>query len=294
METFAGRHLVIFGCGYVGAAVARWAATAGLRVTALTRNADSALLLREIGIETVVADLASDAWHGHIEPAPDFAINCVSSGGGGVEGYRHSYLQGTESILAWANARGPIGTFVYTSSTSVYPQGDGQRVDEQAPVHAATDRAEVLIATETRVRTQSAALRRWFILRLAGIYGPGRHQLLEQVRAGEVSGLGGHHLNLIHRDDIVSAVAACFSAPESIANEVFNVADDGQARKSEIVSWLAGELGLPAAHYSGGASGSRRPVTPDRVIANGKLKSMLGWRPRYSTFREGYANLLSH
>jgi hypothetical protein len=45
---------------------------------------------------------------------------------------------------------------------------------------------------------------------------------------------------------------------------------------------------------TGGPSGERRVLTPDRVIANDKVKALLGWRPRNSTFREGYANLLSH
>lgn len=294
MATLAGRHLVIFGCGYVGAAVARWAATAGLHVTALTRNAASAVLLREIGVEAVVADLAGHTWHAEVRAAPEFAVNCVSSGGGGTEAYRHSYLQGTESIAAWVAGHGAVGTFLYTSSTSVYPQGDGLLVDEQMPVTAATDRAQVLIDTEDRVKSSARGWGRWFILRLAGIYGPGRHQLLDQVRSGEVAGSGEHHLNVIHRDDIVSAIAACLTAPTALANEVFNVADDGQARKSEITAWLACELGLPPPRFSGLPSGGRRAVTPDRVIANRKVKSMLGWQPRYPTFREGYAKLLSH
>ena len=294
MTTFSGRHLVIFGCGYVGAAVARWAASVGLRVTALTRNAASAVVLREVGITAVVADLAGRAWHDDIAPAPEFAINCVSSGGGGAEGYRHSYLEGTESIVAWAASRGSIGTFLYTSSTAVYPQGGGVAVDESAPLTATSDRVQVLLDAEARVQSATGkAWRRWFILRLAGIYGPGRHHLLEQVRSGEVTGTGEHHLNLIHRDDIVTAVAACAGAPPAIANEIFNLADDGRALKSEIVAWLARELGVPVPQFTGVAYPGRT-VTPDRIIANHKLKSMLGWSPRYSTFREGYANLLSH
>ena len=294
MATPAGRHLVIFGCGYVGAAVARWALSAELRVTALTRNQASAIVLREVGINTVVADLASAAWHDAIEAAPDFAVDCVSPGGGGTEAYRHSYLEGMESIAAWASARGAIGTFIYTSSTSVYPQGDGAQIDETAPLHAATDRAQVLIDAEAKLRGSTSAWRRWFILRLAGIYGPGRHHLLEQVRAGEVAGSGEHHLNLIHRDDIVTAIAACLTAPASIGNEVFNVVDAGRARKAEIVNWSAEQLGLPSPRFTGGPAGGRRMVTPDRVISGEKLKTTLQWQPRYSTFREGYANLLSH
>lgn len=294
MQSLSGKHLVIFGCGYVGAAVARWAATKGMRVTALTRNPASAVVLREVGIETVVADLAQTSWHEEIRTAPEFVLNCVSSGGGGTEGYRHSYLQGMESVAAWAAARGGVETFVYTSSTSVYPQGDGVIVDEAMPVGAATEQAQILIDTEARVQSSPRAWRRWFVLRLAGIYGPGRHYLLEQVRAGEVAGTGEHHLNLIHRDDVVSAVAASITVAPGAGNEILNVADDGRARKDEVVTWLANQLGLAVPRFTGLPNGGRRVATPDRVIANDRLKATLGWRPRYPTFRDGYANLLSH
>jgi nucleoside-diphosphate-sugar epimerase len=293
METLPGRHLVVFGCGYVGTAVAQWGLAAELRVTALTRNVNAALLLRDLGIKTVVGDLAGTAWHHQIDAAPDYAINCVSSGGGGVEAYRHSYLRGMESVVAWAREHRGIGTFIYTSSTSVYPQGDGKIVDEQMPTQAATDRAQVLTETEAALQAVPQPWDRSFILRLAGIYGPGRHSLLEQVRKGEVSGTGDHHLNLIHRDDIVSAVAACITAPTSVASEVFNVADDGRATKGEIVRWLAEQLEVAMPTFTGLPAGERRQLTPDRVIANGKLKATLGWRPRHSTFREGYGSLLS-
>lgn len=293
MDSFAGKRLVIFGCGYVGAAVARWGASVGLNVTALTRNAATALLLREVGVHSVVADLATERWHDQIEAAPEFALNCVSSGGGGTEAYRHSYLAGMQSILAWAVARGPIGALVYTGSTSVYPQGEGARVDEAAPTAGAGERAQILLEAETALRTASRAARRWFVLRLAGIYGPGRHHLLEQVRAGEVSGRGDVHLNLIHRDDIAASVAACFAAGPEVASGVFNLADDGAATKAEIVGWLAGQLQLPAPRFTGEPAGGRRALTPDRIIVNERARTVLGWRPRYATFRDGYASLLS-
>jgi nucleoside-diphosphate-sugar epimerase len=220
-------------------------------------------------------------------------VNCVSAGGGGTEAYRHSYIAGMESIVAWTHARGPVGTFVYTSSTSVYPQSGGARVDETAPTLGASDRGQLLLDSESRLQSGTGTCARWFVLRLAGIYGPGRHHLLEQVRAGEVSGMSEHHLNLIHRDDVASAVAACFAARPAIESQIFNVADDGPTVKSEIVGWLAKELGLPVPRFTGEPGAGRRAVTPDRIIVNAKLKEKLGWRPRYSTFREGYASLLS-
>jgi nucleoside-diphosphate-sugar epimerase len=293
MDSSTGQRVVIFGCGYVGAAVARWASSVGLQVTALTRNAPTALLLREIGVRTVVADLASATWHDEIAGAPDFVLNCVSSGGGGAEAYRHSYLDGMKSIVAWATQTGPVGTLLYTSSTSVYPQGDGASVDETMPTTGATERAQLLLDAETVLRTATGACRRWFVLRLAGIYGPGRHALLDQVRSGEIAGSGEHHLNLIHRDDVASAIAASFMAPFALTDEIFNIVDDGRATKAEIVTWLAEQLRVTPPRFSGEHSVGRRAMTPDRVILNAKAKRALAWQPRYPTFREGYANLLS-
>jgi len=292
-EKLSGKHLVIFGCGYVGTALATQAIARGLRVTALTRNPAAATVLREIGVEAVVGDLASEEWHATIGPSPEFALDCVSSGGREIENYRRSYVDGMTSIVTWAQRRGTIGTLVYTSSTSVYPQGGGAVVDETAPTAGAGERGAILLEAERKLREGSDACRRWFILRLAGIYGPGRHHLLEQVRTGAVAGVGSHRLNVVHRDDIASAVWACFEAPTTTANEVFNVADDAPAPKTEVVTWLASQLGLPAPRFTGEPVSTRRAVTPDRAIANARIKAVVGWRPRYSTYRDGYKSLLS-
>jgi nucleoside-diphosphate-sugar epimerase len=63
--------------------------------------------------------------------------------------------------------------------------------------------------------------------------------------------------------------------------------------KGEITAWLAAQLGLPAPRFTGEPAAGRRTVTPDRIIANTKLKSTLGWQPRYPTFREGYREILT-
>jgi nucleoside-diphosphate-sugar epimerase len=293
MDFLAGKRLVIFGCGYIGGAVARAAVLRGARVIALTRNVGTAAVLRADGIEVVVGDLSGEAWHGRIPGAPDFLLNCVSSGGGGIEAYRRSYVAGMASIVAWATRAGPVGTAVYTSSTSVYPQGGGASVDETSPTDGGGERAELLRRAEETMRNARGAWRRWFILRLAGIYGPGRHHLLDQVRSGEIAGVGEHRLNLVHRDDAVAAILACLGAPTAIGDEIFNVADDGPARKVEVAAWLAKQVAAPASRFSGEVASARRALVPDRVIVNTRLKARLGWRPRYPTYREGYGSFLS-
>ena len=165
VELLAGKRLVIFGCGYIGAALAEVAQFAGAKVEALTRNGDKAAVLRAKGVPAVVADLASTDWHAQIRAGADFVVNCVSSGG--PEHYRASYVGGMQSVLAWA-AMGsvPIGNFVYTSSTAVYPQGGGVTVDETADASGGTPNGAIIRESEQLLQSAKAtAVRRHFILR---------------------------------------------------------------------------------------------------------------------------------
>ena len=289
----SNKSLVIFGAGYVGGAVARQAVAAGARVTALTRNPAKAAALAEQGVTSVVADLCDTSWSTH--PAlqhADFVLNCVSSAGGGAAGYRHSYVAGAAAILAWGQAKGLAQAhLVYTGSTSVYPGSEGQRVDETAATPEAGPLAGILLEAEKQALAWPGPAT---VLRLAGIYGPGRHHLLDALRGGadEVAGRGESHLNLIHRDDIVGAILATWACPERTAGGIFNVTDDGAAPKAELVAWLAGQLGRPLPEFTGQPAGGRRQVTPNRIVSNARFKAATGWSPRFTGFREGYAALL--
>lgn len=290
---FAGKRLFVAGCGYVGREVARRGIKLGLSVTALTHNPAKAADLQAEGIYTIVADLADESWHDQLPGEVDFVLNSVSSGGGGAAGYRRSYFEGMTSILKWA-AQARVGTCVYTSSTSVYPQGDGITVDEAASLGEPTDeRTQWLIKTENILR-ESTAVGRSFILRLAGIYGPGRHHVLDQIRTGgPLPGSGEHRLNLIHRDDAAAAVWAAFGAEPELASAVYNVADDCPVPKAELATWLASQLGQDTPQFDPTLPSRRRRVVPDRVILNAKLKQELGWQPRYPDYRAGYAEILA-
>jgi nucleoside-diphosphate-sugar epimerase len=138
---------------------------------------------------------------------------------------------------------------------------------------------------------------RWFVLRLAGIYGPGRHHLLNALRAGTTRFTGAPeiHQNLAHRDDIVSAALACLAAPASVRNEIFNVSDDTPPTRAELLGWLAAELKLPAPEFEGPAANQRRggEPSPDRRIRAEKVCRMLGWQPSYPDYRAGYRAILA-
>lgn len=295
-----GRHLAVFGAGYIGGAFARRALAAGWRVTALTRNADTAAELRAAGCAVVVGELAGDAWWS--DPAlaggADRVAVTVAAGGGGVDGYRRSYVEGLRSVVGWGRRvvadGGRAGRLIYTSSTSVYPQDGGVRVTEADLVGGEAETTRALVEAE-RIAGEwpgSGAS----VLRLAGIYGPGRTHLLEQVRNGEVAGRPEAHLNLIYRDDILDAMEAVWSREPELGGtwaEVFNIADAGEATKGEVVAWLAERLGVAMPRFTGQPAGGRRAVTPDRIIDSARARAMLGWTARHRTFREGYSAVLA-
>ena len=293
-----GKQLVIFGCGYVGTALALRALDEGLRVTALTRSPSKADALRELRISQVVqADIHEAGWEKELPAKSDFVVNCLSSGGGDLVSYKRTYLEGMRRILSWAECQGvAIGTLLYTGSTGIYPQCEGETVDETSPLEPADARSGILREAEDLLWRQPVGISRWFILRLAGIYGPGRHHVLDQVRSGAASlpGSGDYRMNMAHRDDIVSAILACLSAPPAVRNEIFNVADGRPATKTEVVRWLCSQLGRTEPEFSGEGGSGKRPSGPaDRIILSRKLTERLGWKPEYPTYLDGYARLLT-
>jgi nucleoside-diphosphate-sugar epimerase len=299
MSLLAGQRLVIFGCGYVGSTLADKARAQGAHVTALTRNPEKAAALSARGIEVVVGELGSSAWHARLGPGADLVANTVSAADSTVEGYRGSYVDGMRSILDWAAAGSrAIGTLVYTSSTGVYPQGGGAVIDESAPTAEASPTGQVLVEAENLLRSApKSAVGRSFVLRLAGIYGPGRHHLLNALRAGtrEFPGEGSFRMNLIHRDDAVDAMLACFGSPAGVGSAVFNVSDDAPATRAEVLGWLAAQLQLAAPVIGGSAPPSPRKggaVTPDRFIRSRRIREVLGWQPRFADYRAGYTAIL--
>ncbi|HTB64304.1 MAG TPA: NAD-dependent epimerase/dehydratase family protein [Opitutales bacterium] len=304
--------MLLLGCGYLGTALARTALIGGETVSALTRSEERAAALRALGLpKVVVGDIASDDWHAQLNPAGESIVNSVAPATPGAEGYRHSFVEGAKSITRWleqsaAAGQAPAREFVFTSSTSVYPQTDGGWVDENTPVDPPTlgpagallrEAEDLLLALPPRL------VRRVWILRLAGLYGPSRHHLLDALRAGEshFPGDGAQWLNLLHRDDAVGAIRACLGAMADIHGGIFNVTDDSPAPKRELVLWLARQLGRNPTQINFDAAVSTRShhrknaagKVPHRRMANGKIKAALPWRAQFPSYREGYAGLLS-
>ena len=288
----------IAGCGYLGLALAKELREKRVAVGALTRNVAQAARLRQLGLrEVVVADLDNRDWHAMLRHDYKAVVNCVSSAGGGLAGYQKSYVGGQESILEWAQIAQPK-LICYTSSTSVYPDCEGHWIDETATIDPQTDTASILYQAEEILLDRGCYAGEAVVLRLAGIYGPGRHYLIDQVKEGApvLPGNGQHHMNLIHRDDAVSAIMAVIKSYSAIASGIYNVCDGQPFKQGEIVKWIAKSLRVncPSFDPTLKPRSARRSSgkAPDRKISCKKLNAATSWQPAYSDFKSGYTALL--
>ncbi|MCX8156026.1 MAG: SDR family oxidoreductase [Verrucomicrobiae bacterium] len=278
---------LILGCGYVGTALAAELLQRGAEVHAVRRSAAEPVPAPLERVRWLTLDLTRREAVQTLRQRWEVVINCVSSSRGGVEVYRQVFLEAGRHLRE-VLAADPPDLYIHLSSTSVYGQTDGGWVTEDSPTAPASETAQVLVATEQEWRAAGLPVT---ILRLAGIYGPGRCFWLQQFLAGQARlGEGeGRWLNMIHRDDVVAAILAAWEQRAAAAGRVYNVADDHPVTPRELYGWLAEVLHrpLPPAAEAGERAPRKRALTHKRV-SNLRLKAELGWQPRYPDFRRGF------
>jgi nucleoside-diphosphate-sugar epimerase len=185
---------------------------------------------------------------------------------------------------------------VYLSTVGVYGDHQGAWVDECCKCRPVTQRSkERVVAEEAWMRFADEASVPVAMLRLAGIYGPGRGPF-EKIRRGTARRIikPGQVFNRIHVDDIATIVAAAF---ERRANGVFNGVDDEPAPPEDVLLYAAELLGLPPppevpfehAHLTPMA---RSFYGESKRVRNDKIKRELGVRLAYPTYREGLEAIL--
>jgi nucleoside-diphosphate-sugar epimerase len=189
-------------------------------------------------------------------------------------------------------ARAPrLESVVYLSSLGVYADSGGAWIDESADTGQARRGARARAEEAWRML---AAKRRLplAILRLGGIYGPGRNGMV-RIRRGLAYRIDkpGHVSNRIHVYDVAQAIDAAFALR---ADGIFNVVDDEPASPSEQIAFAAALLGvesppeIPYAEAGKLASPFAMSFYEGCIRArNDKLKRVLGVHLRYPSYREG-------
>jgi nucleoside-diphosphate-sugar epimerase len=283
-------RVLIVGCGYVGLPLGVELVRQGHTVFGLRRSAAAESQLRAAGITPLFGDVTQPETLAALPHDFDWVVNCVASGGGDAASYRQIYLQGTANLLAWL-APHPPKKFVYTSSTSVYGQNDGSVVKETSSATPEAETAQVLVETEKLLLDAHATQRLpAVILRVAGIYGPGRGFAFKQFLKNEarIEGDGSRVMNMIHRDDLIGCLISALKSGR--AGEIYNAVDDEPVTQVHFFTWLAGTLGkYPPASMPADAEAVRKRGVTNKRVSNRKLKMEIGWPFLYPNFRIGYS-----
>ena len=280
---------LIVGCGYVGLPLGAELVRGGHEVFGLRRSAPDEL--KAAGIRPLIADITQPQSLARLPRDFDWVVNCVASGGGGgADDYRKFYLEGNRNLISWLAASLPR-TFIYTSSTRVYAQNDGSVVTEESPTEPAEPTGKVLLETE-KFLLGAVADRKVpaVILRVAGIYGPGRGHWFRQFLRNEarIEGDGSRWLNMIHRDDLVGCIIATLDRGKP--GKIYNAADNGPVTQLKFFEWLAAELKRPLPpRIPTEADIQRKRGATNKRVSNAKLRAELKYEFRFPDFRKGYA-----
>ncbi|MDB5621668.1 MAG: NAD(P)-dependent oxidoreductase [Devosia sp.] len=262
----------------------------GVRISGTVRSPEKAQLLRERGI------------HAHLftgtSPSPDLSadlratthlvLSIAPDGGGDPALQQHRADLDAATGLQW---------LCYYSTVGVYGDFGGEWIDEGAPLVPRNERSDRRVAAEAGWRNYAEGRELPLaILRLAGIYGPGR-STFDKLRNGTARRLvkPAQVFNRIHVDDIGRITA--LAGRQRLAG-TFNLGDDEPAPPQDLVAYAADLLGIappPAIPY---AEAELTPMqrsfyADNKRVANGAIKAALGIELLHPNYREGLRAILA-
>ena len=281
-------HILFFGLGFSAKALAARLAQRGWAISATSRSEEGAAKIRAQGYTAHVFD-------GSAPLAPhalDGVTHVVVSAPPGPDG---------DPVLRqhagdFATRAGQFSWVAYLSTTGVYGDHAGALVTEDTPLTPNTDRGHKRLLAETQWldlwRSHGLPVH---LFRLAGIYGPGRNQLLSLldgtakrvVKEGQI-------FSRIHVEDIANALEASMRKPNP--GRAYNVCDDEACPPQDVVEWGANLLGLPVPPAIPFEQAELSPMArsfyaDSKRVSNARLKEELGFSLSFPTFREGLTEI---
>ena len=255
-------RILVAGCGYLGSCFTE----------ARTREDHEVFgIRREEGIDLLKPETLEG-----LGPC-DLAV--FSQAPGPADHYFETYYKGTANLLAVLERRMPARV-VFVSSTGVYGSDDASWVDEAADPDPPNENARALLETERLVLDSRIP---GVIVRLGGLYGPGRNRLAA-LKEGRIKPVfSRQYANRVRVEDAADAI--WLLAKKGRQREVYIATDDRPATEEEFYRWLCPRLGMPVPGLlpAGPESGKR--------CSNAKIKR-LGFQPKYHDYVAGYEDLL--
>lgn len=281
MKTELGsKKLLIVGFGYLGQRVAALAVKAGWQVFATSRRPEKREQIELAGAHYISFDITRPDAVANL-PAADAWLWCPAFD-------RKQGMAAAEVIVGGlmnAILKAPVSParIVYTSTTSVYHQLSGEWVDETSPTLPETESGKANLAAENAILDWADQNHRQaIVLRLSGLYGPGRSIRRASIEAGEpIPCDPDTWLNMLHIGD---AAKACMMAVESETTGRFCVTDDRPILRREFYETMAKLLNAPNPTFI-------PPVSADfagnKRVSNSLIKKELNWQPAYPDITTG-------
>jgi nucleoside-diphosphate-sugar epimerase len=282
------KKIVIAGCGYIGSRVARLWRERGAEGTCLVRSPDTCAALASEGFAARAVSLDDPAAIELPDMAGALLYYLIPPPGGGI-----SDTRARNFIATLKNGTAP-GRVIYMSATSVYSETGGGGVTEDSPAEPRSAMGKRRLDAEHAFldygRNAGVPV---VILRVSGIYGPGRLPLM-QISQGqpllreEESGPS----NRIHADDLAAVCLA--AADRGQGGEVFNVSDGHPSSMTSYFNACADLLGYPRQPQVSIAE-ARQVMSPlmlsyvsdSRIVDNSRMLKRLGIQLKYPSMLEG-------
>ncbi|MCF3640789.1 SDR family oxidoreductase [Rhizobium sp. TRM95111] len=282
------KQLLILGAGFSGRAIAKAFMDTGAAVYGTTRSAEKADQLAGLGITPLLYD--GETLSAEVEKAMAATTHLVQSIAPGALGdpmFRDEAprLETLFPALRWA---------AYLSTVGVYGDHKGNWVDETAELHPVSSRSVERVDAERRWldwgRAQGLPVA---VLRLSGIYGPGRNAFCN-IAAGTARRLikDGQVFNRIRVEDIGSA--AVFLAERKLGG-IFNITDHEPGPPQDVVAEAAALMGADMPPEIPFEMAELSPMArsfwgENKRVSNRKIRD-LGFRFRYPDYRQSLEQL---
>ena len=221
---------------------------------------------------------------------PDYCVLSFSPKGRREEDYELAYLQSLSNVLfAFSRLEHRPSLLVFVSSTSVYPQHQGELVTEESATASDSVSSSTMLACEALLAKQCFPT---CALRFSGVYGPGRHHLLRQVQNGNTGGV--HWTNRIHAEDCAAIIAFLIERAASgvtIPNRLL-ASDDQPIKSADIKTWLADKLGVVNQMKQEPVQAKSARVKGLGKRCDNSLLKSLGFKFNFPSYEEGFPEII--
>jgi nucleoside-diphosphate-sugar epimerase len=283
---------LIFGCGYLGERVAcRWQ-DAGDEVIVVTRSGARAEEFQRRGWKEIVADVTNPESLNAL-PSVDAVLYAVGFDRSGDQSIMNVYARGLQNVLGALPT--DTGRLIYISTTGVYGPAGGDWVDEDTPTDPRRGGGKASLAAEQALAADLLGGRS-VILRMAGLYGPGRVPFIDDLRAGRpIAAPQFGFLNLIHVDDAAAVVVAATNLPAfDDGPRIYCISDGQPVERSKFYEEVARRIGAPLLQFTATDPNSPRAAraAANRRVRNTRMTQELNVALAHVDYRSGLRAIL--